>query len=191
MLSKNNIRFIPATLNNRAWAFNIDCLVIGLISIPFLRDKMPDLSALMPDTSALLKADDLNVIAKNLTEPFQGIMIISIIISIIYFSISEILSHGSTLGKRLMKIKTIDINDPASSPSALQTLIRSSLKCITAFYCIDITNITICALSSTNFFFGLISATGSFGYDMISRTVVVKYDYYECCPVEKNHNNAD
>ncbi|MDR1457935.1 MAG: RDD family protein [Puniceicoccales bacterium] len=146
MPDEKRIKFIPATLNARAWAFNIDCLMASIICIPFLKDKMPDLSSIMPTISAestMANTNDITKMIGTVMEPFYGVMIITGLVTIIYFVLSEILFKGSTIGKRIMKIKTVNINDPSSEPPILKTLIRSILKCVTAFYCIDITNITM------------------------------------------------
>jgi uncharacterized RDD family membrane protein YckC len=191
MLDDKRNRFLPATLNSRAWAFNIDCLLASLICIPFVRNHLPDLQSLISDNRILANSGDLGKLTGIIMEPFGKVMLISGIVTFAYFAISEILWHGTTIGKRLLKIKTVRTNDPFSGPSALQTLLRSIMKAAATFYCMDITNITICAISITNFFLGMISRTSSFGYDLLSRTMVVKYDYYECCPIEKSYSREN
>jgi uncharacterized RDD family membrane protein YckC len=149
---------------------------------------MPDLSSLwvpIDAPSAAINVNDIAKIAESITKPFSKLMVLGCIICIVYFAISEILFRGTTIGKRLFQIKTVMINDPCSGPSPFQTLMRSILKCAAAFYCMDINSIIICIICLANFFFGVISSTGSFGYDVISRTMVVRYDYGEHHPLEK------
>lgn len=78
--------YIAASLNRRMFAFLFDAIILILLNVgwTFLADSYTDLLVWLPD----------NIIVRLVT------------LGIIYFSVSEILTGGYTLGKRIFSVRT-------------------------------------------------------------------------------------
>jgi hypothetical protein len=94
-----------------------------------------------------------------------------------YFALSEIITKGGSLGKKIFRLTVVKING-LEPPSILDSIFRSSLKAFAIF-----SFLPICAL---NFLLAFFTKYRQAGHDFIARTVVV----YEPS-VEKPRDDED
>ena len=177
-IRENMLQVYPANLGFRAVAFILDCVMVGAvfylvtttILYPFfhpgftsaLREFMEEQQHLpadtgfreMMETQLEFQLEHQNAIAET--------QFLYIVVLWVYFAMSEILMRGSTLGKKIFKLQTID----------LKTLKRPTGKVILIRNCLKTISMTILfPLLLVNFIIPFFNRFRLAGHDLITKTM--------------------
>ncbi|MEA1954245.1 MAG: RDD family protein [Campylobacterota bacterium] len=113
-----------ASSKKRVTAFVIDDLMVAFLFLIIFYDQLAAIVA--PATSGVMSTTDMNLIESQLSQFSVDNLFIMLSIKILYHTI-PVWQNGITLGKYLMKIQVINVND-GYKPSLMQALLRAVLR---------------------------------------------------------------
>ena len=144
-IRENMLRVYPANLGLRAIAFILDCVMIGAIFYlvtttilyPFfhpgftteLRQFLDEQQHLPADTGFRQLMEMQLEFQMEHQRAIADTQFLYVVVIWVYFAMSEILMRGSTLGKKIFKLQTIDLKT-LKRPTGKTILIRNCLKTI-------------------------------------------------------------
>lgn len=181
-LRQNMLEVYPAGLGVRAIAFILDCVMIGAITYLILTTILFPIfhpgfleafrtfieqQQSAPNMSFFEMMDAQLKFEMQHQQAFLESQYLFVMIVWIYFAMSEILMQGSTLGKKVFRLQTIDLNT-LKNPSGKTILIRNCLKTI---------SMTILPpLLLINFIIPLFNRFRLAGHDLLSKTMITYQD---------------
>ena len=180
-VDQNMLEIYPANLGVRAIALILDCVMIGAITYliattilyPIFHPGFIDkLQAFLEQQSSadmglmeMMKAQADFEMANP--EPFLDTQYLFTIIVWVYFALSEILMQGSTLGKKVFRLQTIDLNT-LKYPTGKTILIRNCVKTISI--------VILPPLFLINCIIPFFNRFRLAGHDLLSKTMITYQD---------------
>lgn len=174
----NEPSIVLANRMSRIIAFFLDLTLVGAFSLMVLTifvipQKYPgtlqelwQLSSVPENT----QKQQLEKMSSSLREMIQASQAIIVLIFWAYFTMSEILLKGSSLGKLIFKIRVVNAVT-LEPPSIFDSILRSGLKTFSLLAWFPIFTL--------NFFLMFFTKKAQAGHDFLTRTIVIHNDIEE------------
>ncbi|PWU05503.1 MAG: hypothetical protein C5B43_03275 [Verrucomicrobia bacterium] len=175
---------------SRTVAFFLDLLLIGTFSLMLLTlfiipKKYPGTMEelwLLSSQQEGSKNQQVEKMSPQLKEMIQASQTIIIFLFWAYFSLSEILLKGSSLGKLVFKIRVVNANT-LRTPSFFESILRSGLKTFSLLAWFPVFTL--------NFFIMFFTKHAQAGHDLLTRTIVIQNDSAQEESTEEEENLDD
>lgn len=160
----------PATTGWRLLAFILDFILIATLCIVVLESfalerysamTLTQLSDMMMNSIA--NPDGAENLTPEARQALQFIQTFMLSLYWIYFTLSEWLMHGATLGKRIFRLHAAKVS-LSSSPGPFESLLRGGLKAISLIWT---------PIGAINFIIMVVNPRNRAGHDLLAKTWVV------------------
>lgn len=160
----------PASPGWRLLAFILDFVLIATLCIVVLESfalkrysemTLTQLSEMMMDSIA--NTDGEATLTPEAKQALQFIQTFMLSLYWIYFTVSEWLMRGATLGKRIFRLHAAKVS-LSSSPGPFESLLRGGLKAISLIWL---------PIGAINFIIMVVNPRNRAGHDLLAKTWVV------------------
>lgn len=186
--SENELTVVLAGRARRSFAFLLDMILIVTFVLMMLKifiipqqhpgalDELQHLAKEYGDTPGMTQTQLMEKLSPELLEMIQTSQAYMLFFLWMYFAISEMITKGSSLGKKVFSMRVVNANT-LEPPTFFDSILRSGLKTLSLLSWIPIFIV--------NCFLIFVTKKRQSGHDLLTRTVVIEGNIYTEVNTEK------